>query len=167
MKINVSIGTFRPFQHNKRTTLAVIDKEAAVHFDAFPLEYTHGYIAACLTQHRNAASVYLLKGIAAAHHNAWNMLVNNQLGAGRRLAIVGTRLQGNVDRTAAEHLWIFHPRDGIHLGMRLSATAMKTLTNNSSITNHHGTHHGVGGCVLPAATCQLKGAAHVSLICFS
>jgi hypothetical protein len=50
--------------------------------------------------------------------------------------------------------------DGVHLGMWTSTAAMIAFANDSSVADHHGSHHRIGRCASLTATSQLQTSPH-------
>ena len=56
---------------------------------------------------------------------------------------------------------------GIPLGMQAAVNTMPALSEHTVVPDNHGTHHGVGPHISPAALCQFQGHTYVSDIFFA
>ena len=145
----------------------MIGEEVPVQFSALLFQYPHRNFYTSLAQYLNALATHLGKGVYAAHHTAAHPLGHYQVGTGRCFAVVGTRLQTYVDGGLRQQCLVGSTDrgKGIHLSMSLSAAHMIALADDAPVGGHyHGTHHGIGLCLLCSVACQLQAPCHVSLV---
>jgi len=170
--VDKAIGRLRPLQDDVGPVQAVEGEEAAVQRPALGLEHAHADVDARIAQLLDAAALHLCKLVDAAHNHAAHAFLDNQVGAGRRLAVVGAGLQRDVDGGLAEQLLVgrAHRGEGVHLGMSLAAAHVVALANDAGLAvrgcvrHDHRPHHGVWLRVLSSVACQLQAAPHVSLV---
>ena len=141
--------------------LLVEGEEAAVQLATFLFQYAHLHFASCITKLLDAQSVDLCEGVGAADDNARDAAPDDEVGTGRRLAEVSTGLQADVDGAAAKQLLVAYAGDGIHLGMRTSASAVVALADDAPVAHHHGPYHRVGRSAGFSASGQLDATEHV------
>ena len=106
--------------------------EAAVQLAALVTKHALGHADAGLAQHRYASPRHSLKRVAGADHDAGYAAVDDQLGAWRRLAVVGARLEGDVEGGMGEQAAVSHTGDSVDLGMRLAAPSVEALADDAS-----------------------------------
>ena len=146
----------------------MIGEEATVQLLALSLQNTDGDINTRITQTADAPTLHLGKLIDAADNDTAHALPDNQVGTGRRLTVVGTRLQRDVHRSPVQQCFIIgtYRGKGVHLGMTLATTHMVTLADNPICgrVNNHSPYHRIRLRILSAAACQLQTAAHIFLV---
>ena len=115
-------------------------KEAAVQAAALVLQNAYRNFYTRLTQFPDAQAADFGKGINAADHYARNTLLDDEVGTGRRLAVVGAGLQAYVEGALPEQRLVAHAADGVHLGMRSAAATVVALADDAPPTNNHSAH---------------------------
>ena len=167
MVVDEAVGCLCPFQDDIGSFLSMECKKTAVEPLAFLFEHTHRYLDAGVADFLDTAPLYLGKGIDGANHHTPDTFLDNQIGAGRCLAIVGAGFQTHVDGRLRQQgliLWSYRGK-GIYLSMSLAATYMIALADDSAVgTHNHRTHHRIRLRVLLPVLCQLYTTAHVFLV---
>ena len=97
MVVNETIGRLCPLQDDVRAVFRVVGEEASVQPLALLLQYAYSNLDAGLTNLLYAASLHFGKRVYATYNHPFDCLANDEVSARRRLAIVGTRLQGHID----------------------------------------------------------------------
>ena len=152
--------------------LSMKGEEPPVKPSALLFQNANGDTDTCLAQLLYATSLHLGEIILTPHHHAAHSFLDDKVGAGRRLAVVGTGFQANVHRGLREQVLVLWPNgsEGIHLGMTLPTTYMIALTDDAGLplppgNYYHRPYHGVRPCSVAAVLCQLKATAHELLVC--
>ena len=161
--VEESIGSLRPLQYDVRTLMRVVGDEALVQFETFRLQDANSHLDACLTNLLNATALHLGKGVYATTDTSFHPLAHDEVGAGRRLAIMRTRLKAHIDCSSCQQMLVLglDRCKGIDLGMALATAHMIALAQDSAIlTYDNGSHHGIGLRILTAILRQLQTAAH-------
>ena len=160
--VDEAIGRLGPFQDDEGALFAMECEETTIQRLAFLLENTHLDLDACLANLTDATTLHLGKLIDAAYDDATHTFLYNKVGTGRRLAIVRTGLQRDVDGGLRQQVFILlsHGGKGIHLGMALATTHMIALADNPAISHNHSPYHRVGLRILLAILRQLDAATH-------
>ena len=137
--------------------------EAPVQPFAFLLKHPHRHFHASLAQHADAAPRHLGKGVDAAYHHPRNARALYEQGAGRRAAVVGTRLKAYVERAVVQQgaVGLAHRVYSVHLSVRHAAAGVKALAYDAFAMHNDGSHHGVGCGMQTAFQRQFDAAAHV------
>ena len=165
--VEAVVGRASPFQHDVGPAQRVAGDEPAVELEAFLLQHAHGDLYSGIANLLNAPSAHLGKRVYAAAHHALDALADDEVGAGRSLAVVGTRLERDVDGGLLEQGLILWPHrgEGVDLGMALSAMGMIAFADDAAVaTNDHCAHHGIGAGTIHAVAGQLKATAHVEFV---
>ena len=164
---DVAIVALRPLQGDIGAMPGVESNESAVEPQALLFQHTNPNLATRLAQHGDATSIDLGKGVATAYYDRRNAFVDDELCTGRGLTIVGTGLQADVDGAPAEQMRLSDRTDGIDLSMSLATFPVIALTDDTSVANHHRTHHGIGGSPHASALGQLQAAPHKLFVYFA
>ena len=72
-------------------------KKPPVKLFTFLLQNSYFHLTSGILQFFNSRSVYLIKGINRSNDNLLYFLPDDQIGTGRSLTKVGTRLKGNIN----------------------------------------------------------------------
>lgn len=86
--------------------MRVVGNEALVQFETFRLQHAHSHVYACLTNLLNATALYLGKRIDTPTDTSFHPLAHDEVGAGRRLAIMRTRLKTHIDRGSCQQMLV-------------------------------------------------------------
>ena len=138
-------------------------EETTVEFLTFRFKYTYLDLNACILKFLDASSLYLGILIDTAHDDTSDSFLNDQIGTRGRLAIMGTRFQGDIHRSPRQQAFVLCPYGckGIHLGMSLATTHMIPLTDDSAVgTHNHCPHHRVRLRILLSVLGQLDAPSH-------
>lgn len=163
MVIDKSVGRLRPFQDDIRPMLSMECEETAVQGLTLCFAHTNLYLDACFLEFLDASSLHLGKLIDAANDHTPDPFLDDQVGTGRCLAIVGARLQRDVHRGSRQQglvLWAYGS-EGIHFGMTFATTHVVPLADDPAVgTHYHCPHHRIRLRILLAVLGQLDTAAH-------
>ena len=143
--------------------MRVVGDEALVKFETFRLQDANSHLDARLTNLLNATALYLGKRIDTPTDTSFHPLAHDEVGAGRCLAIMRTRLKAHIDCSSCQQMLVLglDRCKGIDLGMTLATAHMIALAQDSAIlTYDNGSHHGIGLRILTAILRQLQTAAH-------
>ena len=127
----------------------------------------HGDLYSGVAQLLNAAPLHFGKGVDASADHALHALADDEVGAGRSLAVVRARLKRDIDGGFVKQrlICLTHRGKGIDFGMALSAMGMVALANDAAVaTNDHCAHHGIGTGAIDTIAGQLQAAAHVEFV---
>ena len=174
MIVKETIGCLRPFQEDIGPMKPVKSEETAIQPLAFLLQYTDGHLDTRLTDALNTTPLHLGKRVDTANDNPTDTFTDDQVATGRRLTVVGARLQADVDSglTKSRLVVLADRRKSIDLGMSLTTTHMIALADDTPIVvslrhHNHRPHHRVRTGIAAAVLRQLNTAAHVFFVCFS
>jgi hypothetical protein len=95
--VDEAVGRLCPLQDNVGAVEAVEGEETAVQGLALVFEHTHGHVDAGIAQFLDAAALHFGKLVNAAYNHTAHALADNEVGAGRGLAIVGTGFEADVE----------------------------------------------------------------------
>ena len=110
-------------------------EKAAVQLAALLLEHADGDLDARLAQLRYASALHLGEVVLTADDHPAYALPDYQVGAGRRLAVVGARLQRDVHRRLLQQ-WlvvVLHGGKGVHLGVALAAALVVAFADDPGV----------------------------------
>ena len=136
-----------------------------VESETFLFKYAHFDFHAGFTQHCDATSGNLGKGVGTPHNNAGNPLADDKFRTGRSFAIVGTRLKSDIHRGIPEQGLIAYRSDSIDLSMTLTAATVPPLPYYPTVRSHyHGSYHRIRGSIENTVACKLNSTPHIFLI---
>lgn len=156
-----AVGRLGPLQGDVRTVSGVKGDEAFYQPEALLLQHAYHDFASGFAQLLYASSVDTGKRVATSDDNAGNLLFDDEVGTGRCLAVMGTGFQTDVDGGTAQEFGMSDRTDSIDLGMCLAATGVIAFTDNLSVADDDGSHHGIGGRVATPVLRQPDATAHV------
>ena len=164
--VNETVSRPCPLQDDVRAVLTVEREEASVEPLALLFQDAYRDLDACIAQLTDATALHLAERVDTPHDTAPDTLTDNQVGTGRRLAVMGAGLQRDVDGCLLQQRLILRSDrgKGIHLGVALAIALVVTLADNPVTGHDDRTHHGVRPCILQAVGCQLQAAAHEFLV---
>ena len=125
----------------------------------------HFHFDARLAQPAKSLARHQRVGVLDGRHHARHAGRNQGVGAGRRAALVGARLQVQVERGAARLLAGLRQRD--HLGVLDAGVGVEAAAHHFAIAHQHGAHHGIRAGQRPALARQVERFAHVCGVHFS
>ena len=163
MVIDKTVGRLCPFQDDVGPLFTVIGEKPAVQLLTFLLEHTYLHLDTRLTQLPDATTLHFREFIDTAHHHTLHTFLDDQIGTGGRLPVVGTGLQTHVESSFLQQQLIIgtHTRKGIHLGMTFTTPHVIPLTDNPAVAAHdHSTHHRVWFSILLTVFRQLNTPLH-------
>lgn len=135
--------------------------KASVQTNTLLLQDAHTHFYPCITKFLDAQAIDLGKGVLTAHHHPRYLLLHDEVGTRRSLAVVSTGFQAHVYSTLLELFGGFHTAYGIYLGMRSSTADMISFAYDMPLTYYHCSHHGIRSCTFSATTSQLNATLHV------
>ena len=83
-----AVKALRPLQDDVRTMLLVEGHKALVQFDTLVLQHAHSHFYTGITQLPHPPAMYFGKRIEAATHHTAHPFAHNEVGTGRRLAVM-------------------------------------------------------------------------------
>ena len=164
--VEKAVGRLRPFQEDIRPAMLMKGEETAVQLAAVGLEHAHPHVDTGVAQLPNAPALHLRKGIDATHDDARHTLAEDEVGTGRRLALMRAGLETHVERGLRQQDFVFGTNGGkgIHLGVGFATTYMVALTQDSPLADDHRAHHRIGFGREQRVGGQRQAAAHPSLV---
>lgn len=149
--------------------MRVISDEPFVQLQAFLFQYTYRHVNAGLTEPLHATPLYLGKRVDAAADYTAHAFADNQVGTGRCLAVMGTRLEADIHRCFVQQSLVLFPHrcKSVHFCVSFAAADMIAFTDNPAILAHNDRpHHRVRLGQLLSVACQLQAAAHIDFVSF-
>jgi hypothetical protein len=107
MVVDETIGCLCPFEYDIRPLFPMECKETTVKSLALCFENTYLDLNACILEFLDASSLHFCKFIDATHDDTPDSLLDDQIGTGRCLAIVGTRFQRDIHRGSWQQSLVF------------------------------------------------------------
>ena len=144
--VNKAVGRTRPLEGDVRTVKSLCGHETTVELQAFLLQHPDSYIDSRLTQDGNAPSLYLGKGVDTTHHHTRYARLDYQYGTRRCSSEMSTGFKTDIEGALFKERTVFgtNRTNSVYLGMRSSATSMKTFADDAVFVYYHRTHHGIG-----------------------
>jgi hypothetical protein len=133
----------------------MIGEEGPVQLQALLFQYAYGDLHACIAQLLYTLSVHLVKTVATADDHTGYPFLHDEVGTGGCLPIVGAGLKTYIHGGFAQQLLVLDCCYGVHFGVRTSALAVVSFTDNLILVHDDGSHHGVGGRFCAPTPCQL------------
>ena len=128
----------------------------------FIFENTDYDLAACVAETLDATAADLGERVDTSDNDARDSGTEDEVGARRGLAEVGTWLETDIYSSLLEEMevgWL-DGGDGIHLSMALTGLVVPPLTDYATIGDDDGADHGVRVSVAFATEGELQAAAH-------
>ena len=162
--VNVTVGRLRPLQRHIGPLARMIGYEAAYQAAALLLQHPYSNLTAGIEQLPDAPSCHLGKRVLTADNHPGDAFLHQHVGAGRRLAIMRTRLQTDINSGTLQQQRVGHRTDGIHLGMPFPATHVVAFAYDAPVAHDDRPHHRVGRRVAQTVPRQFYATAHVFLV---
>ena len=96
-RVDEAVGALGPLEDHVRALLRLGREEEPIHVACLGLEYADHHLHAGLAQQADPATCHLRERVYAGHDDTWDARATDQVGAGRRLAVVRARLEGHVE----------------------------------------------------------------------
>lgn len=162
------VERLRDLEGNERPPRADVMEERLVQPGAFTVEHAEFDLDAVLTKPANASALDRGKRVDRAHDESRNAGFQHEIGARRRLAVVGARLQVDVERRVAQDaVPVFGQRgpDGVGLGVRAAVRLVPALGQTVTVGVHqHSPDERVRAHGAGSAAGELQAALHPSLV---
>lgn len=146
--------------------MLVKSKETPVDVHGFFFHYTRDHFDARRLQLRDTLTINRIKGIGSANHQHRYFMIDDELAAGRRFAVMCAGLQGNIQGTLRHQMAVgfAHAVDAIYLCMRCAILFVAAFADDPAFMHQHRAHHRVGCCMPRTLLRQLQASLHICLM---
>ena len=136
-------------------------EERGVEFSCGGFLHAQFHVHAMLHQPGRAARGHGI-GISSRDHHTRDAGGDEREGAGRCLAMMSARLEGDVDGGTASR--VASSSERVDLGVRGAVSRVPSLTDNGTIANDDGADHGVRRRLSPSVRGERQRTAHEHLV---
>jgi hypothetical protein len=158
------VRRFRPLQHDVGPPAFNVRKEPFVEVMTFGIENTSMYLNSCRPEFPRTIASHQWVAVHVGDHHSFDLVMNQQVCAGRCLACVRTRLKVYKAGTLLKQVLVVDAVYRIHLGMRATKLHMPPFTDYSVFMHNDASYHWIGAHTPLTAQGKFYRPAHKNFI---